>query len=108
MKLQVPAALLLAASTLLAQAKPAKSLQVLTQEQIDPSRLLPPPPAAGSATQQKELAEVRKRIESRSAARSTRRSGTPRTKIRRRSWQRWDPGSTWRNSRRPRSFSTPS
>ncbi len=44
-------------------AKPAaphhkKSLQILTPEQVDPSRLLPPPAADGSDLQKADLAEV--------------------------------------------------
>jgi len=60
----------LAASALLAAAiftqaqSPAprvqKSLLVLTQAQIDPSRLLAPPPKDGSEQQLKEMAEVKR------------------------------------------------
>ena len=41
-------------------AKPAKSLQALTAADIDPIRLLPPPPADGSDRQKAELAELRR------------------------------------------------
>ena len=40
-------------------AKPAKTLQALTAADIDPIRLLPPPPADGSDRQKTELAELR-------------------------------------------------
>ena len=40
-------------------AKPAKALRVLTASDIDPIRLLPPPPADGSDRQRTELAELR-------------------------------------------------
>ena len=40
-------------------AKPAKTLQALTAADIDPIRLLPPPPADGSDRQKAELTELR-------------------------------------------------
>jgi len=40
-------------------AKPAKTLEALTAADIDPIRLLPPPPADGSDRQKAELAELR-------------------------------------------------
>ncbi len=40
-------------------AKAAPKLKVLTAEQIDPAKVLPPPPAEGSAQQQAELEELR-------------------------------------------------
>jgi acid phosphatase (class A) len=40
-------------------APPARSiLHILTQQDIDPGRLIPPPPAAGSAAEKAELAEL--------------------------------------------------
>jgi acid phosphatase (class A) len=42
-----------------AAAKPAKTLQALTAADIDPIRLLPPPPVDGSDRQKAELAELR-------------------------------------------------
>lgn len=50
-------------------ARPAKKLQCLTAAEIDPSRLLPPPPADGSETQQREMAEVRGLIQTRTPER---------------------------------------
>src|SRR5215475_14172677 len=46
-----------------------RTLQILTAEQIDSSRLLPPPPADGSDLQQREMAEVKRVIKTRSAER---------------------------------------
>jgi acid phosphatase (class A) len=55
-------ALCLVAPSALAQAPaavpPARALMVLTPEQIDPARLLPPPPERGSAIEKAELAEL--------------------------------------------------
>lgn len=50
-------------------APPVKTLQVLTQQQIDPSRLLPPPPADGSENQRKELAETKRLVRTRTPER---------------------------------------
>jgi acid phosphatase (class A) len=51
-------------------ATPAKkTLKVLTQAEIDPGRLLPPPPEDGSDNQRKELAEVRRLVKARSPER---------------------------------------
>jgi acid phosphatase (class A) len=41
-------------------AKTTKALKVLTPDQVDPRRLLPAPPADGSALQQADLAELQK------------------------------------------------
>ena len=46
-------------------AKPAKVLQFLTPADIDPARLLPPPPADGSAAAQAEIAELHRIIAAR-------------------------------------------
>lgn len=46
--------------------KPKKTLQVLTPEQVDPARLLPPPPADGSAAQKEDLAEMERAYRERS------------------------------------------
>lgn len=43
-----------------AAAKPMKTFKVLTPEQVDPGRILPPPPADGSDVQLAELAEIRR------------------------------------------------
>jgi acid phosphatase (class A) len=45
-------------SDMSAAAKPKKVLQVLTPEQVDPTRILPAPSADGSDAQQAELAEL--------------------------------------------------
>src|SRR5215471_2504532 len=60
-----------AASPALAQSsgRPAKTLKYLTTSQIDPRRLLPPPPADGSIQQQHELADVRTIVQTRTAER---------------------------------------
>jgi hypothetical protein len=50
-------------------ARSAKKLQCLTAAEIDPSRLLPPPPADGSGTQQREMAEVQRLIQTRTPER---------------------------------------
>jgi acid phosphatase (class A) len=66
--LRISAAILifvLSASAVCAQ----KKLQVLTSAETDPSRLLPAPPPDGSPSQQKELAEVRHLIETRTPER---------------------------------------
>ena len=47
-------------------AKPVKTLHALTAADIDPIRLLPPPPADGSDRQKAELAELRHYQETRS------------------------------------------
>ncbi|HEY7337606.1 MAG TPA: hypothetical protein VH639_22130 [Bryobacteraceae bacterium] len=49
--------------------KASKTLVFLKAAQIDPSRLLPPPPRDGSEVQQKEMAAVRHLIETRSPER---------------------------------------
>jgi acid phosphatase (class A) len=46
-----------------------KTLKFLTHAEIDPSRLLPPPPKDGSDNQQKELAEVRRLVKARTPER---------------------------------------
>jgi acid phosphatase (class A) len=50
-------------------AQPVRKLRVLAQQDIDPSRLLPPPPADGSENQRKELAEAKRLVKTRTAAR---------------------------------------
>jgi acid phosphatase (class A) len=52
-----------------AQNAPTKTLQALTATEIDPGRLLPAPPADGSASQQKELREVQHLVEGRAKER---------------------------------------
>ncbi len=52
-----------------APARPAKTLKYLTATEIDPSRLLQPPPPDGSEAQQKEMAAVKHLIKSRTADR---------------------------------------
>jgi acid phosphatase (class A) len=49
--------------------KTPKTLVYLTPQQIDPSRLLTPPPADGSPKQQEEMGAVKRLIQSRSAER---------------------------------------
>jgi acid phosphatase (class A) len=49
--------------------KASKTLQYLTPAQIDPSRLLAPPPKDGSPAQQEEMAAVKRLIHSRTAER---------------------------------------
>src|ERR1035438_7511242 len=51
----------------LAVVRPARVAQYLTQAELDPSRLLPPPPQDGSAAQQREMAEVKRLVETRTA-----------------------------------------
>jgi hypothetical protein len=46
-----------------------RKLEVLTSAEADPSRLLPPPPTDGSDNQQKELAEVRRLVKTRTPER---------------------------------------
>jgi acid phosphatase (class A) len=48
---------------------PAKTLKVLALADIDPSRLLPPPPKDNSDTQQRELAEVKRLVKERTPER---------------------------------------
>jgi acid phosphatase (class A) len=48
-----------------ATARPPKTLQCLTRAEIDPSRLLPPPPKDGSSEQQSEMADVQHLIQTR-------------------------------------------
>jgi acid phosphatase (class A) len=61
--------LLLSAAAVCAQTAPTKKLKVLTAAETDPGRLLPPPPADGSASQQKELAEEMNLVKTRTAER---------------------------------------
>jgi acid phosphatase (class A) len=66
------AVLALTASTAAAQTVPAKApktLQVLTPDQVDPSRLLPPPAKDGSDLQQADLHEVQRVYKSRTPER---------------------------------------
>jgi len=48
-------------------AKPARTLQVLSPADVDPVRLLPPPPVDGSVRQKTELAELRHYQDARTA-----------------------------------------
>jgi acid phosphatase (class A) len=48
---------------------PAKKLQILSLDQIDPGRLLPPPAPDGSPVQQRELADVKQLIATRAPER---------------------------------------
>lgn len=57
------------AQTKAASPKAPKSLVFLTPAQIDPSRLLPPPPKDGSDAQQKEMAQVKHLIKTRTPER---------------------------------------
>jgi acid phosphatase (class A) len=70
------AALFLVSATALPEsgaAAPAKkTLKFLTPAEIDPSRLLPPPPADGSELQKKELAEAEHLVANRTADRYAR------------------------------------
>jgi acid phosphatase (class A) len=50
-------------------AKAPKTLIYLKPDQIDPSRLLPPPPKDGSPAQQKEMADVKALVQSRTPER---------------------------------------
>ncbi len=50
-------------------AKPQKVLQFLSPDDVDPARLLPPPPAEGSAAEKADLADVRRAIADRSPER---------------------------------------
>ena len=50
-------------------AKPVKKLKYLTAAEIDPSRLVPPPAKDGSESQTRELAEVKRIVKTRTAAR---------------------------------------
>ncbi len=52
-----------------APARPPKTLHVLTAEQLDPAKLLPPPPKDGSDVQKAELAEVQRAYKTRTAER---------------------------------------
>jgi hypothetical protein len=68
----VLSASLLLSATLVAQSaapRPGRTLKYLTAAQIDPSRLLPPPPADGSRAQQEEMAAVKTLIRSRTPER---------------------------------------
>lgn len=49
--------------------KPPKVFQLLVPADVDPARLLPPPPAEGSALEKADLAEVRRAIAEASAER---------------------------------------
>ena len=55
--------------TIRAKAPLPTTLKFLTPAEVDPSRLLPPPPKDGSDAQQKEMAEVKTLIHSRSKER---------------------------------------
>lgn len=55
-----------------AAAKPKKTLQVLTPEQVDPARILPAPPADGSDAQKADLAEIQRLYRTRSPERLAR------------------------------------
>lgn len=57
------------AQTKAASPKPQKALVFLTPAQIDPSRLLAPPPKDGSDAQQKEMAHVKLLIKTRTPER---------------------------------------
>jgi acid phosphatase (class A) len=48
---------------------PGKTLRFLTSDEIDPSRLLPPPPEDGSAAQQRELRNVERIVRTRTPER---------------------------------------
>jgi acid phosphatase (class A) len=61
-------ALFLSAFTFFAQNAPRR-LQVLTPQQTDPGRLLPPPPMDGSERQRRELAEVERLVKTRTPER---------------------------------------
>jgi len=62
--------LVLSAPVVNAQGAPAtKKLKVLTSAETDPSRLLPPPAPDGSASQQRELAEVERLVKTRTPER---------------------------------------
>lgn len=50
-------------------AAPKKTLQVLTPAETDPGRLLPPPPASGSVSQSRELAEEHNLVKTRTPER---------------------------------------
>lgn len=50
------------AQTAAPAAKPQKVLQLLTPADVVPARLLPPPPAEGSALEKADLAEIRRAI----------------------------------------------
>ena len=65
MKIETIALAVVLAAAAQAQDAPVKTLKVLTQGEIDPSRLLPPPPADGSESQRKELLEVERLVKSR-------------------------------------------
>jgi acid phosphatase (class A) len=62
-------ALALSAQTSTPAKKAPKKLQYLTPEQIDPSRLLQPPPKDGSEIQQREMAAVKQLIKDRTPER---------------------------------------
>jgi acid phosphatase (class A) len=64
-------ALALTAITAYAQPQPAptKKLKYLTEAEIDPSRLLPPPPKDGSEVQAREMAEVKRLMKTRTPER---------------------------------------
>src|SRR5579863_1599837 len=70
--MKIRTAVLMLASTLAVYAQPAhapKKLKVLTAAEIDPSRLLPPPPADGSDTQKQELADLKRLLAARTPER---------------------------------------
>lgn len=66
---KIALAVVLAAMAAYAQNAPAKTLRVLTSAEIDPGRLLPPPPADGSESQRKELLEGQHLVEVRTKER---------------------------------------
>ena len=66
---KIALAVVLVAASASGQNAPTKTLRVLSQAEIDPSRLLPPPPADGSDSQKKELREVEHTVETRTKER---------------------------------------
>ena len=66
---KIALAAVLAVAAAYAQNAPTKTLRVLTSAEIDPGRLLPPPPADGSESQRKELVEAERLVEVRTKER---------------------------------------
>jgi acid phosphatase (class A) len=66
---KIALAVVLAVVGAYAQNAPTKTLRVLTSDEIDPGRLLPPPPLDGSESQRKELLEVERLVEVRTKER---------------------------------------
>ena len=66
---KIALAAVLAVVAAYAQNAPTKTLRVLTSAEIDPGRLLPPPPADGSESQRKELVEAERLVEVRTKER---------------------------------------